>query len=172
MYICIYIYMYKCIYVYIYIYIHAYIHVFIDIQIYRYICLYIYINIYIHIYIYIYIYIIIYMYVCIYIYVYIYIYIFDTHETDMYDTHNTQKTESSHTYEWVMALCSFLLGIGDRHLENLMLTTSGCLFHIDFEYILGNDPKPFAPPMRLSEQMVMAMGVRCMCYERGGGAYV
>ena len=51
-----------------------------------------------------------------------------------------------------------------------MLTTSGCLFHIDFEYILGNDPKPFAPPMRLSEQMVMAMGVRssaharvCMC---------
>jgi len=71
-----------------------------------------------------------------------------------------------------MALCSFLLGIGDRHLENLMLTTSGCLFHIDFEYILGNDPKPFAPPMRLSEQMVMAMGVRCMCYETGGGAYV
>ena len=53
---------------------------------------------------------------------------------------------------------SFLLGIGDRHLENLMLTTSGCLFHIDFEYILGNDPKPFAPPMRLSEQMV-----RCSC---------
>ena len=32
--------------------------------------------------------------------------------------------------------------------------------HIDFEYILGNDPKPFAPPMRLSEQMVMAMGGR------------
>ena len=55
---------------------------------------------------------------------------------------------------------SFLLGIGDRHLENLMLTTNGCLFHIDFEYILGNDPKPFAPPMRLSEQMVMAMGGR------------
>jgi len=53
---------------------------------------------------------------------------------------------------------SFLLGIGDRHLENLMLTTKGCLFHIDFEYILGNDPKPFSPPMRLSKQMVMAMG--------------
>jgi hypothetical protein len=34
------------------------------------------------------------------------------------------------------------------------------LCHIDFEYILGNDPKPFAPPMRLSEQMVMAMGGR------------
>jgi phosphatidylinositol 3-kinase len=49
---------------------------------------------------------------------------------------------------------SYLLGVGDRHLENLMLTTSGKLFHIDFEYILGHDPKPFSPPMRLSKQMV------------------
>ena len=36
----------------------------------------------------------------------------------------------------------------------------GHLFHIDFEYILGNDPKPFAPPMKLCEQMVVAMGGR------------
>ena len=28
---------------------------------------------------------------------------------------------------------SFLLGIGDRHLDNLMLSTSGKLFHVDFE---------------------------------------
>eukprot|EP00802_Teleaulax_amphioxeia_P005890 Tamp_05894.p1 GENE.Tamp_05894~~Tamp_05894.p1 ORF type:complete len:820 (+),score=205.08 Tamp_05894:86-2545(+) len=55
---------------------------------------------------------------------------------------------------------SFLLGIGDRHLDNLMLTTDGRLFHVDFEYILGNDPKPFQPPMKLSEQMVVAMGGR------------
>ena len=55
---------------------------------------------------------------------------------------------------------SFLLGIGDRHLDNLMLSTNGRLFHVDFEYILGNDPKPFAPPMKLSEQMVVAMGGR------------
>ena len=34
------------------------------------------------------------------------------------------------------------------------------MFHIDFEYILGNDPKPFAPPMKLCEQMVVAMGGR------------
>ena len=35
---------------------------------------------------------------------------------------------------------------------------SGHLFHIDFGYILGRDPKPFPPPMKLSKEMVEAMG--------------
>ncbi|KAI8618326.1 kinase-like domain-containing protein [Chytriomyces sp. MP71] len=53
---------------------------------------------------------------------------------------------------------TYLLGIGDRHLDNLLLTTSGNLFHIDFGYILGRDPKPFPPPMKLSKEMVDVMG--------------
>ncbi|XP_050084607.1 phosphatidylinositol 3-kinase catalytic subunit type 3-like isoform X3 [Anopheles aquasalis] len=53
---------------------------------------------------------------------------------------------------------TYLLGIGDRHLDNLLLTTSGKLFHIDFGYILGRDPKPMPPPMKLSKEMVDAMG--------------
>lgn len=53
---------------------------------------------------------------------------------------------------------TYLLGVGDRHLDNLLLTTSGKLFHIDFGYILGRDPKPFPPPMKLSKEMVEAMG--------------
>lgn len=53
---------------------------------------------------------------------------------------------------------TYLLGIGDRHLDNLLLTRSGKLFHIDFGYILGRDPKPLPPPMKLSREMVEGMG--------------
>lgn len=55
-------------------------------------------------------------------------------------------------------IITYLLGVGDRHLDNLLLTTSGKLFHIDFGYILGRDPKPLPPPMKLSKEMVEAMG--------------
>jgi len=75
---------------------------------------------------------------------------------------NAQETILDNFVKSCAGYCviSYLLGIGDRHLDNLMLSTNGCLFHVDFEYILGNDPKPFAPPMKLSEQMVVAMGGR------------
>uniref|UniRef100_A0A8D8XPF3 Phosphatidylinositol 3-kinase catalytic subunit type 3 n=1 Tax=Cacopsylla melanoneura TaxID=428564 RepID=A0A8D8XPF3_9HEMI len=53
---------------------------------------------------------------------------------------------------------TYILGVGDRHFDNLLLTTSGKLFHIDFGYILGRDPKPLPPPMKLSKEMVEAMG--------------
>ncbi|CAM6104701.1 unnamed protein product [Calypogeia fissa] len=52
----------------------------------------------------------------------------------------------------------YILGVGDRHLDNLLLSKDGRLSHIDFGFILGRDPKPFPPPMKLCKEMVEAMG--------------
>ncbi|OBZ85899.1 Phosphatidylinositol 3-kinase catalytic subunit type 3 [Choanephora cucurbitarum] len=49
-------------------------------------------------------------------------------------------------------------GVGDRHLDNLLLSPDGHLFHVDFGFILGRDPKPFPPPMKLCKEMIEAMG--------------
>eukprot|EP01062_Namystynia_karyoxenos_P063425 TRINITY_DN5622_c0_g2_i1.p1 TRINITY_DN5622_c0_g2~~TRINITY_DN5622_c0_g2_i1.p1 ORF type:complete len:975 (+),score=370.68 TRINITY_DN5622_c0_g2_i1:89-2926(+) len=56
------------------------------------------------------------------------------------------------------AIITFILGIGDRHLENLMVSNDGKLLHIDFGFILGRDPKPFPPPLKLRKEQVDAMG--------------
>lgn len=53
---------------------------------------------------------------------------------------------------------TYLLGVGDRHLENLLLAPDGHFFHADFGFILGREPKPFAPMMKLCKEMVEGMG--------------
>jgi phosphatidylinositol 3-kinase len=53
---------------------------------------------------------------------------------------------------------TYLLGVGDRHLDNLLLAPDGHFFHADFGFILGRDPKPFAPAMKLCKEMVEGMG--------------
>lgn len=53
---------------------------------------------------------------------------------------------------------TYILGVGDRHLENLLLSKDGHFFHADFGYILGQDPKPFPPLMKLPIQIIEGMG--------------
>jgi len=53
---------------------------------------------------------------------------------------------------------SYILGIGDRHLDNIMVTKEGRLFHIDYSYILGNEPKPITSLIRITGDMIDALG--------------
>lgn len=71
------------------------------------------------------------------------------------------KKEAMDTYIKSCAgycVITYLLGVGDRHLDNLLIAPSGAFFHVDFGYILGRDPKPFAPQMKLCREMIEGMG--------------
>ena len=54
-------------------------------------------------------------------------------------------------------LC-YVLGVGDRHLENILVTKTGKLLHIDFSYILGDDPKNLGVEMKITEDMLNMLG--------------
>ena len=52
---------------------------------------------------------------------------------------------------------TFLLGVGDRHLDNLMIDYKGRFFHIDYAFIFGSDPKPLPPAFKLTAEVIDAL---------------
>lgn len=78
-------------------------------------------------------------------------------------THNPNLTSREMRRRMVTScagacLLAFTMGLGDRHLENIMVTQEGLLAHVDFGYVLGDDPKHVSTPMRITEDMIDAMG--------------
>ena len=57
----------------------------------------------------------------------------------------------------VLVLC-YVLGVGDRHLENILVTKNGDLLHIDFSYILGEDPKRLSEEIKITNDMLTMLG--------------
>jgi phosphatidylinositol 3-kinase len=56
---------------------------------------------------------------------------------------------------------TYLMAVGDRHLENLMIDSFGRMFHIDFGFLFGKNPpaKQFGQaPIRICKEMIDAMG--------------
>jgi hypothetical protein len=56
-------------------------------------------------------------------------------------------------------LHSYFIGLGDRHLQNIMITDDGAIFHIDFGFILGTDAYPLtASDIKLNSDMLDVIG--------------
>lgn len=85
---------------------------------------------------------------------------FRVHYPDSEEDSGVQRSVMDNFVKSCAGYCviTYILGVGDRHLDNLLITPDGHFFHADFGYILGQDPKPFPPLMKLPPQIIDAFG--------------
>lgn len=55
-------------------------------------------------------------------------------------------------------ILTYVLGIGDRHFDNILMASTGAIFHIDFDFLFGNDPRLSSPKVRLNTYMIEGLG--------------
>ena len=77
--------------------------------------------------------------------------------------HNKNKTIAEIRDKFIKStaaycIISYILGFGDRHLDNIMINKNGSLFHIDFGYILGCDPKYSYQNIKITPSILDALG--------------
>jgi len=60
----------------------------------------------------------------------------------------------------IASVISYILGLGDRHLDNIMINKSGQIFHIDYGYILENPTTNLlgAPNIKVTADMIDFLG--------------
>ena len=87
-------------------------------------------------------------------------------ENNSSKTINDIKDRYIYSYS-IYCVITFILGIGDRHLDNIMITNKGYIFHIDYSYCLGFDPKPLSSSIRITQDMIdMIGGINSSGYQK------
>jgi hypothetical protein len=60
----------------------------------------------------------------------------------------------------ISSIISYMLGLGDRHLDNIMINNTGQIFHIDYGYIMNNPANNLlgAPNIKVTKDMIDFLG--------------
>lgn len=71
---------------------------------------------------------------------------------------DTIKTKFVHSLAISSAL-AYIIGIGDRHLDNIMINSNGLIFHVDYGYIMENPTIIFnLPEIKVTDEIIDFLG--------------